>query len=105
MFIELIDYLFKTNNKKLFIILLFNIDPNCTLEKRDKLLSWIENKFSSFLYHESRGNPGYIHLSIKNLYDMDELYLHKSGYWELKSSNLSKLQLPSNNNDDWEVWK
>lgn len=62
-------------------------------------ISYIPMKFSSVLFRESQGNPGYIEHIIKNLFSIGELYMDKKGKWVLKVDNYSDLYFPSDIDD------
>lgn len=62
-------------------------------------ISYIPIKFSSILFRESQGNPGYIEHIIKNLFSIGELFVDKEGKWVLKVDNYSDLYFPSDIDD------
>lgn len=62
-------------------------------------ISYIPHNFSAVIFNASRGNPSYIDFIIKDLYERGELYLHKDGYWDVKSKDYKKITFPTNYNE------
>lgn len=62
-------------------------------------ISYIPYRFVSTIYNETKGIPSYIDLIIKDLHDEGNLYIHKDGYWELKTYDISQFKIPSDLNE------
>src|SRR5690606_18098343 len=62
-------------------------------------ISYIPYRFVSTIYNESKGIPSYIDLIIKDLHSRGELFIHKDGYWEIKTYDISQLNIPSDLNE------
>ncbi|WFA09439.1 diguanylate cyclase [Tissierella sp. Yu-01] len=62
-------------------------------------ISYIPYRFVSTIYNETKGIPSYIDIIIKDLHDEGNLYMHKDGYWELKTYDISQLKIPSDLNE------
>lgn len=59
-------------------------------------ISYVPKKFSSVLYKESKGNPGYIDFIINDLFNRGELYIASNGCWETKKDDYSEINFPMN---------
>lgn len=79
--------------------------PNLNEEDTGKLIkailgiSYIPKKFANSVYKVSHGNPRAIDYLIKDLISKNELYMVRSGWWELGTDDYSELPLNADINE------
>lgn len=58
-------------------------------------MSFPPAEFASVLYDSSKGNPRFLDLSIKEIYNNKELYISDKGRWYSEEDNYADLSLPT----------
>lgn len=58
-------------------------------------MSFTPFKFASVLYESCKGNPRFLDIIIKELFNKKELYISGKGMWHLEKDNYSDLSLPT----------
>lgn len=58
-------------------------------------MSFTPRKFASVLYDSSKGNPRFLDLILKELYNNKQLYISKQGRWYSEEDNFADLSLPT----------
>ena len=61
-------------------------------------LDYIPQKFFSFTYRESLGNPNYITHIIKEMYRLGQLYMSEDGRWAIKETDYNQIAISIDEN-------
>ena len=54
-------------------------------------MNYVPERFASFMYKESLGNPNYIYYIMKDMYNREELFMDVKGAWDTKEKDYNKI--------------
>lgn len=93
--LDKINYWTKNKILNVFVHNPLNLDETGIMVKNILGISYVPKNFAKEVYNESKGNPSFIELFIKDLYDSGEIYMHSEGCWELRNKDLSGRRFPT----------
>ena len=76
-----------------------NAEETSLLVKEILGIGYIPVNFSKTFYQESRGNPKYLDMIIKHLFDNGDLFIGENGNWGVPDKNYNSLDYPKSYND------
>lgn len=85
-------------NKFMIKYQLNNLDKENTEKFVQKILGmgYPPYTFAEKIYKESKGNPRYIEILLRYLYDSDIIYMNNNGNWTLRIDDYDELVFPKN---------
>ncbi len=90
----------KPRNQESYILLDNLSYENTSLMVKEVLgIGYAPKNFAKVLYQETKGNPRYLEMIIKHIFDKGELYINENGSWAVVDRDYSALDYPKSYND------